>query len=60
MVHGIHAIGRDLHLEEHGVSPADEALNGNAGVREVFGQTNVIDVERDELAKPMGRNAHVS
>src|SRR5262249_53676247 len=59
MIHRINAIGGDLHLEERRVAFADEPFNRDAGMRQIFGQTCVVDVERDELAEPIGRNTHL-
>jgi len=60
VVHGINPIGRDLHLEDHGPAFTGDALDGDARVSQILGESMIIHPQRDELTKPIGRNLHLS
>ena len=65
VVHGVDAVGGDVHVEEGGIGVAgcvvelEDAFDGDAAEGEVFGELGVIDVENGQVeAEPVGENLH--
>ena len=62
MVHGVDAVGGDVHLEEGAVrAEIEDAFDGDAAEGEIVGELTVGDREFGEIGtKPIGENAHSS
>ncbi len=63
VVHGIDAVGGDVHLVERAVTRAkiEDAFNGDAAQGEIFGELGVVDRKfRQITAKPLGKNFHAN
>ncbi len=61
VVHGVDAVGGDVHLEERAVAGAEivDAFDGDAAQGQVFGELGVDDGEIGQItAKPFGENLH--
>ncbi len=65
MVHGVDAVGGDVHVEERacgvagGVVELEDAFDSDAAEGEVFGELGVIDVEDGQVgAEPFGEDLH--
>jgi hypothetical protein len=65
VVHGVDAVGGDVHVEECGVGVArdvvqfEDAFDRDAAQREVFGELGIVDIEHRQIgAEPMGKNLH--
>jgi len=65
VVHGVHAVRGDVHIEERGFGVArsvvdlKDTFDGDAAQGEVFGELRVIDVEDWEVgAEPFGEDFH--
>ena len=60
VVHGVDAIGGDVHLEEVAVGDFMDTLDSDATEGEVFGELAVVYWKRgEEGAEPMGEDVHV-
>jgi hypothetical protein len=65
VVHGVDAVGGDVHVEERGFGVAgdvvdlEDAFDGDAAQGQVFGELSVIDVQDREIgAEPFGKDFH--
>jgi hypothetical protein len=60
VVHGVDAVGGDVHVEERGVvGELEDSFDGDAAEGEVFGELGVIDGERGQVgAEPFGEDFH--
>lgn len=65
VVHGVDAVGGDVHVEERGFGVAgdvvdlEDAFDGDAAKSKIFGELGVIDVEDWEVgAEPFGEDFH--
>ena len=63
MVHGVDAVGGDVHLVKRPVAFAEavDALDGDAAQGQVLGEFVVVDREfGEQAAEPCGKNFHAN
>ena len=58
VVHAVHAVGGDLHLENGLPMLVADGFHRCSGVRQLFRQFAVFGLQCDEFTKPVGRNFH--
>ena len=54
MVHGIRAVGANLHLEDSVLPFARDALDRNSDRSKILSQAMIVDPQIDKLAQPCG------
>src|SRR5262249_26793079 len=60
VVHRVHAVGGDVHLEGGVRAGALDRLDSDAGVRQILRKLAVVDIELNEVAHPIWRDPHAN
>ena len=59
VVHGIDAVGRDVHLKARAAGRGEDTFDGNAAQGQVFGELGVGDGKLGKVgAQPLGEDIH--
>jgi hypothetical protein len=58
MIHGVRAIGRDVHLKDRPIAFAANRLNRNPSQSQIIRKLMVVDIEVNEIAQPLRRDFH--